>query len=99
MANGYLLMAPKPQFFDSAGNPLAGGKLFAYEAGTTTPRDTFSNIGMTTPNENPVILDAAGRPNSGAVYLTPEVAYKFVLKDASDVQQWTQDHFMVPAVP
>lgn len=99
MPNGFLLGAPKLQLFDDDGLPLAGGKLWTYASGSTDELDTFSDIGLTTPNENPVILDAAGRPDSGAVYLTPEVAYKFVLMDANDVPQWTQDYFMVPAVP
>lgn len=101
MANGYLLGAPKLQLLDNAGAPLAGGKLHCYSANSTTRKDTWSNVGMTVPtlNANPVVMDAYGRPDSGAVYLTPEASYKFVCADADDVELWTQDYFVVPAVP
>jgi hypothetical protein len=49
------------QFFDSNGDPLAGGKVYYYEAGTTNLQTTYSDSGGTTPNSNPVVLDAAGR--------------------------------------
>lgn len=98
---GFLLGAPKLQLFDQDGLPLAGGKLHCYAAGTTTRLDTFSSSGMAsgTENENPVILDAYGRPDSGSVYLTPGLAYKFVCMNADDVLQWTQDQVTVPEMP
>jgi hypothetical protein len=49
------------QFFDSDGDPLNGGKLYFYEATTTTAQATYSNSAGTTPNTNPVVLDSAGR--------------------------------------
>jgi len=52
------------QYFDDAGDPLISGKLFFYESGTTTPKNTYSDSVMTIANTNPVILTAAGRqPN------------------------------------
>lgn len=48
---------------------------------------TYSNQGGTT-NTNPVILDSNGEAN---VWIDPSLTYKFVLKDASDVTQWTVD--------
>lgn len=68
------------QFFDDDGEPLAGGKLYTYEAGTTTPKATYTDAGGLTPNANPVILDANGR---ATVFLSG--SYKFTLKDSSDV--------------
>ncbi|KAF1692648.1 hypothetical protein [Pseudoxanthomonas koreensis] len=38
-----------------------GGKLYFYERGTTTPKDTWQDFGKGTSNANPVILDSAGR--------------------------------------
>lgn len=49
------------QFFDDSGNPLAGGKVYYYQAGTTTLQTTYSDSGGTTPNANPLTLDSAGR--------------------------------------
>lgn len=83
-----LSAVPKLQFFDNNGNPLVAGKLYTYEAGTTTPLATYTDASATTPNTNPVILDSRGEAN---VWLTAS-SYKFVLKDASDVTIWTVDN-------
>lgn len=83
--------SPQVQFFDNDGNPLAGGFLYAYEAGTSTPQDTFndSSLDPGSANPNPVELDSAGR---AVIYLSPTPAYKFILADADDVAIWTQDN-------
>lgn len=81
------------QFFDNSGNVLTGGKLYTYLAGTTIPAVTYTTNSGLTANSNPIILDAAGRvPGSGEIWLTGGVLYKFVLKDANDVQLWTVDN-------
>ena len=87
---GYSL-APqiKQRFFDSNGNPLAGGKLYTYQAGTTTPQATYTDSTGATPNANPVILDADGEAD---VWLNDSLSYKFILKDSSDTTQWTIDN-------
>jgi len=52
------------QYFDDAGDPLILGKLYFYESGTTTDKDTFADVNLSITNTNPVILTAAGRqPN------------------------------------
>lgn len=83
-----LSAVPKLQFFDNNGNPLVGGRLYTYAAGTTTPLATYTDASAGTPNTNPIILDSRGEAN---VWLTA-VSYKFVLKDASDVTIWTVDN-------
>jgi hypothetical protein len=81
------------QFFDNSGNVLTGGKLYTYLAGTTTPAVTYTSNSGVAAHTNPIILDAAGRvPNGGEIWLTAGVQYKFVLKDATDVQLWTVDN-------
>lgn len=82
-----LLTPPRLQFFDNSGNPLAGGKVYTYEAGTTTPKDTYTNQGGGTPNANPVILDSAGR---ASIWLSG--SYKIVVKDSSDNTITTDDN-------
>jgi hypothetical protein len=80
------------QFFDNNGVILSGGKLYTYAAGTTTPQTTYSSISGSTPNANPIVLDAAGRVSgSNEVWLTDGAAYKFVLKTNIDVQLWSVD--------
>jgi hypothetical protein len=59
---------------------LAGGLIYTYEAGTTTPLATYQDLEGTIPNENPIVLDAAGRAT--AIRVTDGVAYKFVIYDA-----------------
>jgi hypothetical protein len=81
--------APRFQAFDDNGDPLPGAKLFFYEAGTTTPAETYSDAARTQPNANPVIADSAGR--FGNIFLTSGDAYKAVLKTADDVTVWTAD--------
>jgi hypothetical protein len=83
-----LTPVPKIQFFDANGNPLVGGKLYSYDAGTTTPRATYTNYGGATPNANPVILDSRGE---AAVWLDNSL-YKLKLTSATDVEIWTVDN-------
>ena len=80
------------QFFTNTGAVLTGGKLFTYLAGTTTPAATYTSSSGNTAWTNPIVLDAAGRvPNSGEIWLTNAVVYKFVLKDSNDVLIATWD--------
>jgi len=75
--------------FDANGNPLAGGKVYTYLAGTLTPRATYTDQGGTTPNANPVILDSAGRAN---IWLDDSASYKFVVTDSADTPIRTTDN-------
>ena len=78
----------KIQFFTKNGKPLAGGKLYSYVAGTTTPKTTYQSASGAA-NTNPVILDAAGRAD---VWLDATTSYKFILYDSHDVEQWSVDN-------
>lgn len=81
------------QLFDNNGNPLTGGKIYTYAAGTTTPEATYTSINGNTANTNPIVLDAAGRvPNE--VWLTDGQSYKFVLKTSTDVQIASYDNIV-----
>ena len=80
---------PKAQFLDANGAPLAGGKVYTYQAGTTTPLATYTTAGGTTPNANPVILDARGEAD---IWYAPGVAYKVVLRTSADALIWTVDN-------
>lgn len=87
MATSQLFPYPKFKGITSTGIALAGGKLYSYEPGTTTPKATYSDYDMLTPNTNPVILDSQGE---ATVYLNG--FYKFVLDNSADVNQWTMDN-------
>jgi hypothetical protein len=81
------------QFFDNNGNPLSGGKLFTYAAGTTTNQATYTSYSGNTAHTNPIILDSAGRVSgSSEVWLTNGQRYKFLLKTSVDVQLWIADN-------
>lgn len=79
----------RQRYFDSNGVPLAGGQIFTYQAGTTTPQATYTDQTGNTPNANPIILDSQGY---ASMWLDPTLSYKFVLKDASNNVQWTVDN-------
>lgn len=75
------------QYLDNAGDPLADGKLYFYESGTTTPKNTFADVNNSIPNTNPVILTAAGRqPN---IFFNGVA--KVILTDKNDVQIAVRD--------
>lgn len=76
------------QVSDANGNPLPGAKLYFYASGTSTPKNTYSDQGLTVANSNPVGADAAGR--FGPIFL--EVGdYKVALHTAEDALVWTSD--------
>ena len=56
-----ILLQPKPQFCDANGRPYAGGSIFTYVKGTTTPKTTWKDPGQAAVNTNPITLDAAGQ--------------------------------------
>ena len=80
------------QFLDANGNPLTGGKLYSYAAGTTTPQTTYTSVSGAVPHTNPIILDAAGRVPSGEIWLTAGLNYKFFLTSSTDVTIATWDN-------
>lgn len=82
------------QFFDNNGNPLAGGKIYTYAAGTTTPQVTYTSATGVTAHTNPIILDAAGRVPGGEIWLTDGLQYKFVIKTSDDVLIGSYDNII-----
>jgi len=79
------------QFFDDNGVPLAGGKIWTYQAGTTTPATTYADSTGLVANPNPIILDAAGRIAT-QIWLLGTTTYKLVLLDSTDVEIWSEDN-------
>jgi hypothetical protein len=73
------------QLFNDNGDPLAGGKIFTYLAGTTTPAATYTTSQGNIAHSNPIILDGAGRVPTGEIWLQFNVSYKFVINDSNNV--------------
>lgn len=70
---------------DLEGNPLAGGFLQFYAAGTTTPQDTYADVNGDATNSNPVVLDSSGL---ATVFLLPTL-YDVVVYDSLMVQLYS----------
>lgn len=79
------------QFFDNNGVPLAGGLIYTYQAGSSTPLVTYTDNGGTVANANPIVLDASGRPPQ-EIWLLTGYSYKFILQTADAVLIQTLDN-------
>lgn len=79
------------QFFDNNGVPLSGGLLYTYQAGSSTPLATYTDINGTTANANPIVMDSSGRL-ANEVWLTYGYNYKFVLQTSAAVTLGTYDN-------
>ena len=80
------------QLFDNNGNPLAGGKVETYLAGTNTNTATYTTSAGNVAHSNPIVLDGAGRVPSGQIWLTGGISYKFVVKDSANALIGTFDN-------
>lgn len=72
----------------SDGTVNAYGKVYFYDAGTTTPKDTYTTAAGSVANANPVILDA-----NGTASIWGSGAYKVVVKDSADNTIDTEDNY------
>lgn len=81
---------------DTNGVPLSGALLYVYEAGTSTPLNTYSDTGLTTPNANPIVSDSAGY--FGEVFVGAD-DYKWILKDANGNTLETADNIEISTTP
>jgi hypothetical protein len=79
------------QLFNDNGDPLAGGKIYTYLAGTTTPAATYTSSTGAVAHSNPIVLDGAGRVPSGEIWLTDGISYKFVVEDSASALIGTYD--------
>lgn len=89
---------PIQKFFDSNGEPLVGGLLFTYVAGTSTKIATYTDATGGSTNTNPIVLDYRGEAR---VWLDITKIYKFVLAPSGDTDPptkaiWTVDNVSAP---
>jgi hypothetical protein len=80
------------QFFNNNGDPLSGGLIYTYLAGTSTPLETYSSSTTLVQHSNPIVLDGAGRVPSGEIWLNEDDAYKFILRDSANNLIGTYDY-------
>lgn len=86
------LLSPDPRLREltDLGLIAAGALLHTYVSGTpSTPLATYSDVDLTIPNANPIVASAGGL--FGSIYLTANLAYKYVLTDALGNPLWSQD--------
>jgi hypothetical protein len=88
-----VILGPNPVFssLTNAGVQLAAGKLWTYQAGTSTPMATYTDSTGSVANTNPIILNSRGECN---YWLVQGQAYKLVLQDAAGVQIWSEDNIV-----
>ena len=95
MANALQIDMLSSGIVDANGVPLAGGKVYTYEAGSTdTDKPTYTDAPMTTEATNPIVLNTAGVAN---VYGYGN--YKFAIYTSADVLVRTLDnqYYIVPS--
>ena len=82
------------QSFDDNGTPLAGGKVYTYLAGTSTPVASYTTSAGNVAHSNPIILDAAGRVPTGEIWLLNGITYKFAIYTSTNVLVGTYDNIV-----
>lgn len=80
------------QLFDNNGLPLNGGKIYSYQAGTSTPLATYTSVSGAVAHTNPIVLDSAGRVPGGEIWLDYSKKYKFIVKTSAEVLLATYDN-------
>lgn len=76
----HLFVGARLKVTDNNNDPLSGGKVFTYSAGTLIPKVAYSDAAATIPHANPIILDSNGEAD---VWLVG--TYKILIKDANNV--------------
>jgi hypothetical protein len=94
--SGALAPALYQQIEDANGKPVAGAKIFTYQAGTTTPAVVYTDVNLSVPAANPIVADTAG---VWSAYLVTAVGYKFVIQDASGATLRTIDNVVGAYAP
>lgn len=82
---------PMYQAFDANGKPLAGGLVYTYQAGTTQPLGTYSDLVGTIGNQDPVVLTLQGW---ASIFYQTGLAYKVRQLDSAGNVLWTVDNLV-----
>lgn len=92
MSTAQLMPPVYNTWLNANGIPLAGGQIFSYIAGTSTPQATYTDETAGTPNTNPLVLNSAGQ---GAVWLRTDLSYKIVVEDSLNNVLATYDNINI----
>ncbi len=98
MTDSVLVFPPGFRLLDASGEPLPGGKIKFYEAGTTTARTVYSDSSLDSSLGSIVYTGSDGLPvasagSSTAVSVYTGInAYKVIVTDDSDVVLFTLDN-------
>lgn len=76
------LLSPRQQVQNAAGAPLAGGKVFLFEPGTSTAVTSFKEPGLVNANTHPVRLSGSGR---ATIWVTRDVDIVITDRNSGDV--------------
>lgn len=79
------------QIIDANGDPLVGGTISTFLAGTSTPETTYTDETGGTAQGVVMTLNSLGLPTNGPVWLLGGVPLKFIIKNALGVTQSTFD--------
>ena len=79
-----LMPIPRQQFLSASGTPLAGGFVYTYVAGTSTPAPTYFDYTGTNLNTNPITLDSGG---FGSIWI-PSSPVDVAVFNSSGTQQY-----------
>ncbi|KAF0598719.1 SGNH/GDSL hydrolase family protein [Acinetobacter baumannii] len=82
------MMQLRARFEDKCGHPLAGGSVFAFEVGTSTPKDTYADAEGTKQNTHPIKLDYRGEAD---IFLLSG-RYRFVVYSCTGVKIYDVDN-------
>lgn len=81
--NAAVLPNARTQFINANGQPLVGGTVAFYIPSTLSAKTTWQDPGETTPNTNPITLDALG-----SALIWGSGTYREILKDSSGNTVW-----------
>src|SRR5210317_1569486 len=87
MTDSVQIFKPGYRILDDNGDPVAGGQMKFYDAGTSTPRTVYTDKNFTENATTIITADSSGVPKVGSadvVAYTNTSDYKVVITDASD---------------
>jgi hypothetical protein len=96
MTDSVTVFPPGWRLTDANDDPISGGTIEFYTAGTSTPKTVYSDSALATSVGTSVTTDAGGYPTSGgnkcSIYTTT-TALKIILKDAAGSSIVTHENF------